>query len=180
MIIRKCLESEIAETGAFYDFVVKWLDEHVNYPRWIYKVYPSEASVRQMTENGSQYICTEDGRIIAAFVLNDVPEGNYRNGKWSRDLPYGSFMILHTLALDPELWGKGIGSEIVRFCIDRAKSGGYKALRIDVVPDNYPAIRLYEKNGFTYAGDADLELGKAHIPYFSLYELNWEDGTGEK
>ena len=67
----------------------------------------------------------------------------------------------------------GLGSEIIHFCIDKAKSQGYKAIRLDVVPNNYPARILFEKNGFTYAGDVDLELKIGNIPYFSLYELNW-------
>ena len=50
---------------------------------------------------------------------------------------------------------------------------GYKAFRLDIVPGNAPAQKLYEKSGFKYAGDAGLDRGIAHIPVFSLYELNW-------
>lgn len=31
----------------------------------------------------------------------------------------------------------------------------------------------YEKHGFTFAGEKDLERGIADIPTFSLYELNF-------
>lgn len=41
-----------------------------------------------------------------------------------------------------------------------------------VVPGNVPAIRLYEKMGFTYAGTADLLRGIEDIPLFDLYEMN--------
>ncbi|MCR5322467.1 MAG: hypothetical protein K6E85_04275 [Lachnospiraceae bacterium] len=44
MKIRKALETDIVSTGAFYDRVVSWLDDHVNYPKWTYGVYPSEQS----------------------------------------------------------------------------------------------------------------------------------------
>ena len=90
---RRSLEEDIVRAGQFYDNVVSWLGEHVNYPRWIYGVYPSEASVR--------------------------------------------------------------------------------AIRVDIVPTNDPARRLFEKNGFIYAGDVDLELDIGDIPAFSLYELNF-------
>ena len=33
MQIRKCNKNEISKVGEFYDKVVKWLDEHINYPR---------------------------------------------------------------------------------------------------------------------------------------------------
>ena len=44
------------------------------------------------------------------------------------------------------------------------------------MPDNEPARKLFEKNGFTYAGDADLELDPGDIPVFSLYEYNISEG----
>ena len=172
MEIHKCGKKEIASAGAFYDRVVIWLDNHINYPKWICGVYPSETSVREMTASGSQYICLNDGKIMGAFVLNADPQGNYQNGNWSESLPDGEYMVLHAMAVAPELNGQGLGSEIIRFCAEKAKNEGYKALRADVVPDNYPAKGIFTKNGFTYAGDADLERGLEDIPVFSLFELN--------
>ena len=171
--IRKCLEEDISRTGRFYDSVILWLDAHKNYPRWIYGVYPSEHSVRGMTEAGAQYICVHGGSILGAFALNAQPQGNYRKGRWSRELNDGSYMVLHALAIGPEAQRQGLGSEIIRFCVDKARSEGYQAIRVDIVPTNDPARRLFEKNGFTYAGDIDLELSIGDIPAFSLYELNW-------
>lgn len=171
--IRQCTEADIAAAGAFYDNVVRWLDAHVNYPKWIYGVYPSEASVRDATRAGEQYICLDGDAIVGAFVLNDDPKGNYQKAHWQKPLPDGAYMVLHTLAIDPACQRRGLGSEIVRYCVERAKSGGYKALRVDLVPENTPARRLYEKNGFACAGDEDLERGIDGIPVFSLFELNW-------
>ena len=173
MQIRKCLETDIINAGKFYDSVVRWLDNSINYPRWILRVYPSEESVRAMTKNGSQYICLDGEKIIAAFALNTRPQGCYWKGQWKREINEGSYMVLHALAVDPGDQRHGTGSEIIRFCVDQAKLQGCSAIRLDVVPDNIPAIALFEKNGFTYAGDADLELNVGNIPFFSLYELNW-------
>ena len=61
---------------------------------------------------------------------------------------------------------------MIRFCIDKARSEGYEAIRVDIIPTNVPARRLFEKNGFTYAGDTDLELDIGNNPVFSLYELD--------
>lgn len=173
MQIRKCRETEIVEVGAFYDEIVWWLDNHINYPKWMYKIYPSESFVRESTMAGKQYVCMKGRKLAGAFVLNDDPQGNYQKGKWARHIPDGEYMVLHALAISPELQGKGLGAEIVRFCTEEAKSKGYKAFRLDIVPGNAPAQKLYEKSGFKYAGDADLDRGIAHIPVFSLYELNW-------
>ena len=170
MEIRKCLESDIARTGEFYDKVVKWLDEHMNYPLWKYRIYPCERYAREMALSGGQYICEEDGAVIAAFALDNDPPGSLQQECWSRSLVDGSYLVIHAMAIDPQMQKHGLGSEIVRFCIDKARSDGYKAIRVDVVPTNIPARRFFEKNGFSYAGD--LDLGIDNIPAFSLYELN--------
>ena len=107
MRIHRCTESDIRSTGAFYDKVGLWLDDHVNYPKWIYGVYPSETSVREATRAGDQYICVDEGGIVGAFVLNDDPKGNYQAGSWKQMLPDGDYMVLHTLAVAPDRQGKG-------------------------------------------------------------------------
>ena len=82
-------------------------------------------------------------------------------------------MVCHALATDPSVHRKGVGRQIVEYCIDYAKKHGYKAIRLDVVPENLPAKKLYEKCGFSYIGDVDLERGLPEIPLFSMYELNF-------
>lgn len=173
MMIRLCCEEDIAAVGEFYDRVVKYLCEHVNYPKWNYREYPSECSVREMTEAGAQFVCIHDGQITGAFVLNDDPQGAYERAAWSAPLPEGKYMVCHALATDPSVHRKGVGRQIVEYCIDYAKKHGYKAIRLDVVPENLPAKKLYEKCGFSYIGDVDLERGLPEIPLFSMYELNF-------
>ena len=172
--IRKCWEEDVPAAGRFYDRVVEWLDGHVNYPKWTYKVYPSETSVRAQTRAGAQYVCLDGETVVAAFVLNDDPEGSYEKGRWTRELAEGSYLVVHALAVDPERQRSGIASRIVRYCVAQARAGGYRAVRLDIVPDNLPARTLYEKHGFRYAGDADLDRGIAAIPEFSLFELDLE------
>ena len=172
MTIDLCVDSDIVAVGAFYDGVVKYLVEHVNYPRWMYNRYPSEPFVREMTEVGCQYVCRIDGQIVAAFTLNDDPQHEYKKVSFSKPLLQGEYLVIHALAVATELQGRGIGKQIVRFCIDYARAHGYKAIRLDVVPTNYPAKKLYEQCGFAYLGDVDLERGFEDIPLFSMYELN--------
>lgn len=172
MEIRKCNEKDIAPVGAFYDRVVKFLCENINYPKWTYKEYPSEKSVKEMTRNGQQFMCIDNDMIVGAFVLNDDPQGKYENATWDMQLARGEYMVCHSLASEPSLQGKGIGKQMVKYCMDYARLHGYKGLRLDVVPDNTPARKLYEKCGFQYVGDVDLERGIAAIPMFSMYEIN--------
>ena len=62
---------------------------------------------------------------------------------------------------------------MVDYCIEKSRKDGYKAVRLDVIPDNYPAIKLYESKGFTFAGTKDLGLADEGAPILSLYELNF-------
>lgn len=173
MIIRLCRKEEVTAVGEFYDCVVEYLCEHINYPKWVYKEYPSEYSVREMTEAGCQFICVDRNEILGAFVLNEDPQGVYEKVLWSRPLQRGKYMVCHTLAVAPVFQGKGIGEQMVVFCIEYAKRHSYHAIRLDVVPENFPAKKLYEKCGFSYIADVDLERGIAEIPMFSMYEFNF-------
>ncbi|MBQ9142517.1 MAG: GNAT family N-acetyltransferase [Lachnospiraceae bacterium] len=170
MEIRLCTEADIVSVGAFYDEVVKYLCENVNYPKWTYKEYPSEGSVRKMTEACCQFVCMDGEQVVGAFVFNEDPQGQYENAAWSKGLSEGEYMVCHTLATAPQVYGKGIGRQMIEYCIAYAKERGFRAIRLDVVPDNVPAKRLYEKCGFVYVGDVDLERGIEAIPEFSMYE----------
>ena len=62
---------------------------------------------------------------------------------------------------------------MVEYCIHTAKENGYKAVRLDVIPTNAPARRLYENMGFLFAGEKDLSRDIKDISTFALYELNF-------
>lgn len=174
MKIRKSRIEEVEAVGEFYDRVVADLCANVNYPKWTYKFYPSTDFARQMIIKGEQYVCEDGGKIVGAFVFNDDPQGAYENATWSVSLQRGEYGVCHAVAIDTSLQGKGLGKQVVDFCIRRAKELGYKAIRLDVVPSNFPARKLYEKCGFRYVGDVDLQRGYEEIPVFSMLELNFD------
>lgn len=172
-VIRRCAEADIPAAGAFYDRVVWDLTTHINYPKWMYREYPSEASARAMTEAGAQYVCMDRGEVIGAFVLNEDPQGSYEKGHWRQTLEPGTFLVCHALAVAPERKGQGIGRLMVEYCLALAKEQGYRALRLDIVPGNTPAQRLYESCGFREVETLDLDRGYEQIPLFTLYEYNF-------
>ncbi len=52
------------------------------------------------------------------------------------------------LYVRPDARGLGIGAELVRLIVDRAKSRGYRAMRLDTLPSMKSAIALYASFGF--------------------------------
>lgn len=177
MKIIKCTEEHLDAAAEFYDMVTAYLAKHINYPKWTPGEYPGRESAADAIKGGYLHACIEDGKIIGAFVICEDPEGDYSRGNWSRSLESSEILTVHALATDPQIYHRGIGRAMVRECIKIAADAGKKALRLDAVPTNTPAIKLYESMGFTHAGTMDLKRGIPEIPEFCLYELNI-DGYG--
>lgn len=172
MIIKKCTEEDIARVGEFYDRnVAHMIETGTNYPIWRYKDYPSTGTVEENVKEGYQYCCVQDDNVCGAFVLNDNPGGAYNKAKWQVDLSEGEYLVLHTLCIDFKESGKGLGVQCVGFTIDYARGRGYRAVRLDIVPTNIPAIKLYEKCGFKLTDTLDLERNIAGIPEFVVMEF---------
>jgi len=61
-----------------------------------------------------------------------------------------------------EYWGCGVGTVLLKVCIDLAKQMGYKQLELDVVSNNDRAISLYKRYGF-------IEFGRNKKAFISKY-----------
>lgn len=57
-----------------------------------------------------------------------------------------------TIAVVPSRRGKGLGAQLLETLLEQARSDGYAEVSLSVEPDN-PAIRLYEKHGFSKVGE---------------------------
>lgn len=56
---------------------------------------------------------------------------------------------IYSIAVHPDTRGKGYAQKLLDKTIEYAKENNYKAIHLEVKITNTPAIRLYEKNGFT-------------------------------
>lgn len=167
----RCREEHFDAVTALYERSLDELEKTVNYPKWT-KDHPGREYVAQAIGKGEQFACVADGEIVGAVVLSEDPEGAYELGNWSRELENGEYIVFHILAVEPECKHCGIGSFLVDNSVAFARRGGYKAVRLDIVPDNIPARRLYESKGFTSAGILDLRRDIPEIPLFEIFELN--------
>jgi RimJ/RimL family protein N-acetyltransferase len=57
--------------------------------------------------------------------------------------------------------GKGIGTALLRNLISIARNGGLRVLTADVLADNTPMLRVFERSGFQV--DASREPGIKHF-----------------
>ncbi len=167
----KCKKEHIAAVTELYRRCVEALRKGINYPKWS-DAHPSSEYIAESVLHGELFACVNEGEILGVTVLSENPEGSYELGEWTAELNRGKYLVIHALAVSPDHERKGIGAFLVDGCIAYAKSNGYKAIRLDVVTENTPAVKLYTKKGFTYAGTKDLERNIDYIPVFDLYELN--------
>ncbi len=169
----RCQPAQFEAVMAMYESAVAELERTVNYPKWS-EEHPSRDYVKEAIAKGEQFACVSGDAILGAVVLNEDPEGDYSHGHWSKELRSGEFLAVHLLAVDPANKKQGIGGFLADHAIDYAKENGYRAVRLDIVPDNLPAKRLYLSKGFTSAGQMDLRPELEEIPLFELYELDLE------
>lgn len=104
-------------------FAEKWLDEIVSGNRmvFIYKINGKFIGEGALVKHTDDADYTiQDKRI---YVSRMIVKKEYRN--------------------------KGIGSELLSFLIKKAKSMGYSEMTIGVNKDNFNALHLYNKFGFT-------------------------------
>ena len=174
----RCRPAQFDAVMALYERTVADLERTVNYPKWT-KDHPGRDYVKDAIEKGEQFACMIGSSILGAVVLNEDPEGNYALGHWSRALKSGEYLVVHLLAADPAYKKQGIGAFLVDHAVSYAEENGYRAIRLDIVPENIPAKNLYISKGFTSAGIADLRPEIEEIPLFELYELNLDRQKGK-
>jgi ribosomal protein S18 acetylase RimI-like enzyme len=66
---------------------------------------------------------------------------------------------------------QGIGTALLRAAACWAKEHGLKGLMAEMQTKNYPAIRFYQKNGFTFCGFSDRYYPSHDIALFFAQEL---------
>ncbi|MBD5560422.1 MAG: GNAT family N-acetyltransferase [Clostridia bacterium] len=167
----RCKRAQQREVEDLYEGAVSSLLAGTNWPQWS-SDYPRSA-VAAAIRSGEQYAALDDtGQIVGAVMLGEDPGADYSLGSWQRDLRSGEFLAVHALAAAGEARGRGIGRFLLEGCIEEARSGGYRAVRLDIVPENEPARRLYTGRGFQPAGMADLRRGLPQVPLWELFEYN--------
>jgi len=53
---------------------------------------------------------------------------------------------------EKEYWNKGVGTKAIKIAIQKSKKKGVKKIALEVRPNNFRAIRAYEKCGFVKKG----------------------------
>ena len=168
--IRKAVEADLDGVGKLYEDVCDYLDAHGNYPGWIKGIYPVRRDAERGMMANALYVARIGERTVGAVILTHEPEDGYENGKWLTEDDYRRIYVVHTLAVHPDFLKCGIGTELLVFAERVAREEQCVSIRLDVVKDNIPAERLYQKCGYQWAGTVSLGYEAYGLPWYQLYE----------
>ncbi len=93
------------------------------------------------SDDAEVYVVEQQGQILASGCVRIKPDRHY--------LKHSRIGHLGFMFVPEEHRGKGLNGLIIEKLIDWSKSRGLKEIRLDVYQSNAPAIRAYEKAGFS-------------------------------
>ncbi|MDO5418003.1 MAG: GNAT family N-acetyltransferase [Lachnospiraceae bacterium] len=169
--IEKASVQDLDGVEKLYNESVHYLETHINYPGWKCGIYPAREDAETAISEDSLYVVKENVQIIGSFILRHKPEDGYKKADWGIELGYDQIYVIDTFVIHPSVQRNGIGQTVMKYIIERSRREQMRAIRLDVVADNLPAIRLYEKAGFQYITTVDLGYGMFGLHEFALYQL---------
>jgi len=155
MYIRQAEKQDLPAILSLYADARKFMAEQGNPSQWG-GGYPSPALINADLILKRNYVCEEDGEILAVFVYATGEEPTYReiDGAWLNDAPYG---FVHRIA---SKGGRGAGMFSLSWCLVQCGN-----LRIDTHADNVPMQNLLKKMGFRQCGIIHLQNGDLRIAF---------------
>ncbi len=119
-----------------------------------------------------RFVASNENGLALAYAHKEMnPRGIYCDDKmvgfimYAKDPDDGLYYI-NRLMIDEKYQGRGYGTEALKILIKELKEKGVLSLDIIHKPDNYSAIRIYERLGFVLTeerlGDdviSNLDLG---------------------
>ncbi|WP_255195011.1 GNAT family N-acetyltransferase [Halorarius litoreus] len=71
---------------------------------------------------------------------------------------------IHTLYVEPDHWGEGVGSALLASITDSAESAGVDRLRVGVLSGNHVGRAFFESNGFERVETRTAAFGEREVP----------------
>ena len=130
--------------------------------------YPNRAVVLSDIERSQSHCVFVDGEICGTFALISDGEPTYNeifDGEWLTGDERDQYFAIHRVAISVKCRGKGISTEIISFCAEKARAEGKISLRIDTHKGNVVMRRMLEKHGFSHCGTIYLESGDERVAY---------------
>lgn len=133
--------------------------------------FPSDEMIKDAIKERNQFIGIEDGRIVAAYIMNHDRDEAYHAVKWLIDANDNETVVIHALRVLPEYGGRGYSKQLVQHAIDTARERNIKSIRLDCIEGNDIPHKMYTF-GFKYVDKVEITYVDIGVPReFLLYEF---------
>lgn len=126
--------------------------------------YPNREIISSDIEQGTLYVCIDNDAIAGILVLDENQSELYHNIQWVQE--QGPHLIMHRLAVHPEVQGKGIARKLIAFAEEHATISGYTSIRLDTYTKNTRALAIYPNLGYERRGEIFFPGREASFPVF--------------
>lgn len=148
IVFRKADRDDLDAIERIYDRTHDAEEAGLTTTGWVRGIYPVREVAEASLERGDMYVAETGGRVIATGIINKIQVNVYLDCDWEYKAPDDRVCVLHTLAVDPDARGLGVGPAFVEFYEKLAKEMGCDVLRIDTNARNKKARRMYERLGY--------------------------------
>lgn len=113
-----------------------------------YKIFGYPASPEKLQEALQALVHQpRDGQVWLIIASDQIAGYAILNFGFSLEL-YGRYVFIDELFVTQSQRGSGIGTSFLEFIEEHARQEGFKALFLEVEPENTRAYTLYEQKGF--------------------------------
>lgn len=110
--------------------------------------YPGIKNFQADLENNQLFVFEEMGNVLGSITIKNTSDEVYREVTWIHAKP----SVIHRLMIEPKEMRRGIGSQLIKFALERSKIAGFDSIRVDTHPDNYRMKALLTGFGFVPRG----------------------------
>lgn len=158
-MIRKAIVEDIDQIEQSYTELLLHEQIYGAFTVWKLGVYPTRKTAEDYLLEDALYVMEQDKEIYASIAINQIQPEEYNEITWRCNAKSNEVLVIHLLCVRPSKSGHGIGKDMVKFVIEKAKKMNCKTIRLDTGSQNEPAVSLYTKLGFEIAGTTSMNIG---------------------
>ncbi len=170
MELIKAQHNDFNKIKDFYNTIIDEMQGLDYAPKWKKDIYPYDELFINAINNQELYMIINNNECIAAMILNQDSDDAYDNVLWNVKANKNEVKLIHLLGVLYKYKGQGIAKFMVNEAINIARRKNYKAIRLDVLEGNTPAMNLYTSIGFKYVSAIEMFYEDTGVANFLLYE----------
>lgn len=161
-MIRKAFLSDLTNIMEIIEQTKEEMHQYNNF-QWD-ENYPQDKDFIKDIENKCLYVSERDGKFAGFICVNNIEPKEYEVLNWSLNK---KALVIHRMAVNPNLRRMGIGTELLNFAEDLACKNNVFYLKTDTYSTNEKMNILFKKFGFEFVSEMRF-LGKEKP--FNCYE----------